>query len=136
MLKKDNNLFKFATKETTQDSFFSWIINFYNVTDDKLYKNFSKEFLKTIMPKDLSDKVNDIKSIDITRQFCDIDILLTLNMKNNEQYYLIIENKTSSDLGPQQTKTIIYYTKLIHYLYNNKDKFKELSIDVDTINRK
>lgn len=136
MLKKDNNLFKFATKETTQDSFFSWIINFYNVTDDELYKNFSKEFLKTIMPKDLVDKINDIKSIDITRQFCDIDILLTLNMKNNEQYYLIIENKTSSDLGPQQTKTIIYYTKLIHYLYNNKDKFKELSIDVDTINRK
>ena len=136
MLKKDNNLFKFATKETTQDSFFSWIINFYNVTDDELYKNFSKEFLKAIMPKDLVDKVNDIKSIDITRQFCDIDILLTLNMKNNEQYYLIIENKTSSDLGPHQTKTILYYTKLIHYLYNNKDKFKELSIDVDTVNRK
>ncbi len=136
MLKKDNNLFKFATKETTQDSFFSWIINFYNVTDDELYKNFSKEFLKTIMPKDLVDKINDIKSIDITRQFCDIDILLTLNMKNNEQYYLIIENKTSSDLGPHQTKTILYYTKLIHYLYNNKDKFKELSIDVDTVNRK
>lgn len=136
MLKKDNNLFKFATKETTQDSFFSWIINFYNVTDDELYKNFSKEFLKTIMPKDLVDKINDIKSIDITRQFCDIDILLTLNMKNSEQYYLIIENKTSSDLGPHQTKTILYYTKLIHYLYNNKDKFKELSIDVDTVNRK
>lgn len=136
MLKKDNNLFKFATKETTQDSFFSWIINFYNIADDELYKNFSREFLKTIMPRDLADKINDIKNIDITRQFCDIDILLTLNMKNSEQYYLIIENKTSSDLGPHQTKTILYYTKLIHYLYNNKDKFKELSIDVDTVNRK
>ena len=55
MLKKDNNLFKFATKETTQGSFFSWIINFYNVTDDKLYKNFSKEHLKSNMATDQKD---------------------------------------------------------------------------------
>ncbi|MBR2833729.1 MAG: hypothetical protein IKE75_04825 [Bacilli bacterium] len=132
---KENNLFKFATKETTQDSLFSWIINFYNTSDNELYKSFARDFLKTIAPKEIADKINDIKSVDITRQFYGIDILLILNMKNNQQYYLIIENKTDGELRPQQSKTILYYTKLIYLMRNDKDKFKELSIDVDTVNR-
>ena len=132
---KDNNLFMFATKETTQDSLFSWIINFYNTANSELYKNFAREFLKTIAPKEIANKINDIESVDITRQFYGIDILLTLNMKNNSQYYLIIENKTDGELRPQQSKTILYYTKLIHLMKNDKEKFKELSIDVDTVNR-
>ena len=82
-------------------------------------------------------KIDDISNIKIIRQFFDIDILLVLNMKDGEQYFLIIENKTVSDLGDQQLKTIIYYTKLAYNLKYNKDKFSRFEIDtnIDNVER-
>lgn len=134
MKKNRNNLFKFATKETSQDSFFSWVINWFNYKDDLEYYNFSKEFLINILPNGLVSKIDDISNIKIIRQFFDIDILLVLNMKDGEQYFLIIENKTVSDLGDQQLKTIIYYTKLAYNLKYNKDKFSRFEIDTNIDN--
>ena len=73
-----NNLFKFATKETSQDSFFSWVINWFNYKDKLEYNNFSKEFLLNILPNGLLNKIEDIDTIKIIRQFFDIDILFYL----------------------------------------------------------
>ena len=84
------------------------------------YYNFSKEFLINILPNGLVSKIDDISNIKIIRQFFDIDILLVLNMKDGKQYFLIIENKTVSDLGDQQLKTIIYYTKLAYNSLNKR----------------
>lgn len=132
-----NNLFKFATKETSQDSFFSWVINWLNYKDELEYNNFSREFLLNILPNGLVSKIDEIDTIKIIRQFFDIDILLVLDMKNGSQYFLIIENKTISELGKQQLDTIIYYTKLVYQLKHNKDKFKRFEIDtnIDNIER-
>lgn len=126
-----NNLFKFATKETSQDSFFSWVINWFNYKDKLEYNNFSKEFLLNILPNGLLNKIEDIDTIKIIRQFFDIDILLVLNMKDGKQYFLIIENKTISELGKQQLDTIIYYTKLVYNYKYNKDKFSRFEIDTN-----
>lgn len=127
--RRDNNLFKFATKETSQDSFFSWVINWFNYKDELEYYNFSRDFLFNILPSGLIDKIDEIATIKIIRQFSDIDILLVLNMKDGEQYFLIIENKTSSDLGKLQLDTIIYYTKLVHQLKYCKEKFIRFGVD-------
>ena len=121
MLKEDNNLFKFATKETSQDSFFSWVINWFNYEDVE-YHNFARDFLKEIAPSDLVNQIDNISSIKIIRQIFNIDILLVLNMKDGTQNFLIIENKTISELGQQQLDTIIYYTKLVSELKNEKNK--------------
>ena len=57
MNKGRNNLFKFATKETSQDSFFSWVINWFNYKDELEYNSFAKEFLITILPNGLISKI-------------------------------------------------------------------------------
>lgn len=129
-----NSLFKFAEKETSQDSFFGWIINWFNYKDELEYYNFSKDFLANILPDGLVDKIDDISNIKIVRQFLRIDILLVLNMKNGEQYFLIIENKTDSNLGEQQLNTIIYYTKLVYNLKYNKEIFSRFKIDTNVDN--
>ena len=116
-MKEENNLFKFATKETSQDSFFSWVINWFNYEDIE-YHNFARDFLKEIAPSDLVNQIDNISSIKIIRQIFNIDILLVLNMKDGKQNFLIIENKTISELGQQQLDTIIYYTKLVSELKN------------------
>lgn len=131
MLKEDNNLFKFATKETSQDSFFSWVINWFNYEDVE-YHNFARDFLKEIAPSDLVNQIDNISSIKIIRQIFNIDILLVLNMKDGTQNFLIIENKTISKLGQQQLDTIIYYTKLVSELKNEKNKGKLEKFRIDT----
>lgn len=135
---ENNNLFRFATKETSQDSFFSWIINWFNYKDKLEYNKFSKDFLINILPNGLSNKIDDIANIKIIRQLLDIDILLVLNMKDGDQYFLIIENKTTSELGNQQLDTIIYYTKLIYNLKYNKKEFSrfEIETNIDNIETK
>lgn len=139
MLKEDNNLFKFATKETSQDSFFSWVINWFNYEDVE-YHNFARDFLEEIAPSGLVNQINDISSIKIIRQIFNIDILLVLNMKDGKQNFLIIENKTNSELGEHQLNTIIYYTKLVSELKNEKNKGKlekfRINTDVDKFETK
>lgn len=132
MKKEKNNLFKFATKETSQDSFFSWIINWYNYKEESEYYNFSRDFLKTILPNGLVNQIDNISNIKIIRQFFYIDILLVLNMKDGIQNFLIIENKTTSKLGQKQLDTLIYYTKLVFELTNVSDKSKFDKFEIDT----
>lgn len=131
MERSKNNLFKFATKETSQDSFFSWVINWFNYEDVE-YHNFARDFLNEIAPDGLVNQIDNISSIKIIRQIFNIDILLVLNMKDGTQKFLIIENKTISELGKQQLDTIIYYTKLVSELKNEKNKGKLDKFKIDT----
>jgi len=137
--KRDNNIFKFATKETSQDSFFSWVIHGINCDyPDRIDNyNLAKEFLKEISPNGLKPDIDKIYEVKIIRQFLGIDILLVLNMNNGKQKLLIIENKTSSGLGDKQKESIVYYTKLLDEMRHNKDNstFKswEIFCDYDNI---
>ncbi len=88
----ENNIFKFASKELSQDAFLCWLINGINTEDEKSQK-ISKKFIKMII-----DKIGDIKlqncikneeyKIEIKKQYKSIDILLIIG-----NYYIIIEDK-------------------------------------------
>lgn len=50
-----NNMFKYATKELSQDAFICWCINWMNYPEHKLYK-LGKEMLRAILFPDLNDE--------------------------------------------------------------------------------
>lgn len=103
------NLFDYATKELSQDAMISYMLKW---ADDK-YKNdesshqIGKRFLDAIFKK-YEDKIKDIPSkysIEIKKQEKNIDILCIVN----EEYYIIIEDKTNtSHHGDQLNKYFKY----------------------------
>ena len=133
MEREENRLFKFATKELSQDAFISWCINWFNYKEDvKGNKNKEKlcKMSEEILNKILSSKkisVKEIGKVDIVRQFENIDILVVVTLKNLEQYLIIIEDKVSASLSNHQRKDL-YVTKLIKALENNKEKQYLLSL--------
>lgn len=82
-----NNIFRYATKELSQDAFLCWLANWYNC--DSPLKSLSKEFVTLIMSR---AGVHDfeLKSIAILRQYNHIDVLLIIN----ERTGVVIEDKT------------------------------------------
>ena len=96
MRKEENKLFKFATKELSQDAFISWCINWFNFKDSvKGNKNKEKltQLSENILEKILINtnvKVKDIKEVSIIRQYIGIDILLIITTKKLEEYFVII----------------------------------------------
>ena len=87
-----NNMFKYATKELSQDAFICWLVNYIN-TDEEEYKVVAKEFIKLI-----ADKIGNVKfmqyvkdnnyKVEIKHQYKNIDVLLKIN-----NFYIIIEDK-------------------------------------------
>lgn len=88
----ENNIFKFATKELSQDAFLCWLMNGINTKDEKS-KKLAKEFIKLIVNKTKNDKLkkyinSEEYKVEIKQQYKNIDILLILG-----EYYIIIEDK-------------------------------------------
>ena len=50
-----NNMFKYATKELSQDAFICWLVNYIN-TDEEEYKEVAKDFIELI-----ADKIGNVK---------------------------------------------------------------------------
>lgn len=121
---KENNIFKFATKELTQDAFICWLTNWLRIKDadediKKIAKNFvnaiidgaidrrkkylevakdSKEIQKEIQILEnyiLNEKNKNIK-IEIKRQIDRIDVLLVLT-KNEKKLCIIVEDKINTN---------------------------------------
>ena len=75
----ENNIFKFASKELSQDAFLCWLIHGINTENEKS-QSISKKLIKLII-----DKIGDIKlqnyinkeeyKIEIKQQYNNIDIL-------------------------------------------------------------
>ena len=134
MRKEENKLFKFATKELSQDAFISWCINWFNFKDSvKGNKNKEKltQLSENILEKILINtnvKVKDIKEVSIIRQYIGIDILLIITTKKLEEYFVIIEDKVQSKLSKGQVKDF-YISKLIKKLDNNINNQKLLEIN-------
>lgn len=83
-----NNLFKFATKELSQDAFICWLMNFAH--SDHLGENpILTECAKELLAKML--KIQEpLVVTSIERQYKNIDVLIQVNNK----YNIIIEDKT------------------------------------------
>lgn len=116
-----NNIFDYATKELSQDAILCYIFkNFYsdNVKEREISKKFIKEFVfngKNVDIKDINnlkyEGQNKVKQI---KKYGNIDICLEIELKNNEKYLILIEDKT---------ETFLYPRKVIEYdLDGNKIK--------------
>lgn len=100
-----NNIFRYATKELSQDAFLCWLANWYNY--DSPLKSLSNEFVELIMSRN-GVRDFELKSISVLRQYNHIDVLLVIN----ETIGVVIEDKTfTSEHGNQISR---YATKLRH----------------------
>lgn len=149
----DNNIFKFATKELSQDAFLCWCINWVNQTSNSVLYDLGADVLKTMLFNELyKNKLKELKNdleranvhINIIRQFNittydnkkenknRMDIVLTIKAKK-ENYVVIIEDKIDSKLninknGVNQLKR---YKKAMEKLLkgaNNKTKAEKIDL--------
>lgn len=133
MEREENKLFKFATKELSQDAFICWCINWFNYResvkgekDKEKLVEMSKKILDKIL-QNTSITSSNIKEVKIIRQFENIDITLVITTKSSEQYIVIIEDKVGANLNKHQQKDL-YVGKLTKALKNSKEKQDVLSI--------
>lgn len=133
MEREENKLFKFATKELSQDAFICWCINWFNYKETiKGDKNkgqlvkMSEEILNKILENTDINSFN-IKEVKIIRQFENIDITLVITTKSSKQYIVIIEDKVGANLSNHQRKDL-YVSNLTKALKNNIEKQDLLGI--------
>ena len=125
--REENKLFKFATKELSQDAFICWCINWFNYKEsvkgnkdkEKLVK-MSEEILNKIL-ENTDINSSHIKEVKIIRQFENIDITLVITTKSSKQYIVIIEDKVGANLNEHQQQDL-YVGKLTKALKDNKEK--------------
>ena len=132
MEREENNLFKYATKELSQDAFICWCINFINYQDNK---EIGKKMLQKFLPVEIKSKIDlNNTSVEIKKQFLNIDILLIINKK----YFVIVEDKTDTVehnvRNTNKKQLSIYKEKLIKALKKADVKSKLEIEDFDENN--
>ena len=133
MEREENKLFKFATKELSQDAFICWCINWFNYKENVKGDKKKEQLVK--MSEKILDKILEntdissfhIKEVRIIRQFENIDITLVITTKSSKQYIVIIEDKVGANLSSKQ-KRDLYVSDLIKALENNEDKQELLGV--------
>lgn len=98
---KTNNLFNFATSELSQDAFFCWSLNWLAVkedTEDPYYK-YGKAMLDLFLGENKKDIYKEVK---VLKQFNRIDVLVLFKDNQDNQYALIIEDKTNTSEHNEQ----------------------------------
>ena len=116
--KKSNNLFNFATSELSQDAFFCWSLNWLAVkedTDDPYYK-YGKAMLDLFLGENKKDIYKEVK---VLKQFNRIDVLVLFKDNQDNQYALIIEDKTNTSEHNEQIEN--YKNQLNDALSKNQD---------------
>lgn len=103
-LKKENNIFSFANKELSQDAFLCWLINNFNSSNSEL-REISKKFLQLIFKKKYNKEI-PIKSVDVIKQYKNIDVLIIVNV----HYFIILEDKI---LTIEHDRQINRYSKIL-----------------------
>ena len=111
IMKDKNNIFKYATKELSQDAFLCWSINWLNENPDNTLYQYGKEMLDLFLGENKLDKYCCVQ---VYRQYEKIDVLVMFKDFQGKSYALIIEDKTNtSEHGDQMRK---YKKKLIDKL--------------------
>ena len=96
------NLFKFATKELSQDAFLRWLFENYDCEDNDV-RMASRALLISFINND-KYSVNDIKKLWTLSQDHKADISVWIEMSDNYKYGIIIEDKTYSNEHNQLRK--------------------------------
>lgn len=95
IVKKQPNLFFWATSELSQDAFICWLLEWAKPElreANLLLHNVGNRFLSELLVKH-GVVISEIKEIEIYRQYYNIDVLVTINSK----YAMIIEDKVHTD---------------------------------------
>jgi hypothetical protein len=102
---KKPNLFDFATSELSQDAFICWLLSWAQLElksiDPALY-DCSIKFIQSLLSTH-NVKATKIRSIEVRRQDKNIDVLCVIN----NQYYLLIEDKTNTNQHSNQLQRYI-----------------------------
>lgn len=94
------NIFKIATKELTQDAFFTWFIQWADSSNkdfDNKLNECAKEFVKKLISTQISEDI-EVKKVTAGRQWQNIDIWAEIN----DEILIIIEDKTYTTEHSQQ----------------------------------
>lgn len=107
---ENNNIFKWATKELSQDAIVAWLL---------ADKTTGKLFVQSLLGKNCPDK---FKIIDIETQKKSIDILVTIKVDDSYRA-IIIEDKTNSFLHDNQ---ILRYIETVSALEYKGEKYQTI----------
>lgn len=109
------NIFKLATKELSQDGFFTWLLqwadNSYSQQNQSLNET-AKDFIRLLLGKPSDFQINKVEA---GRQWYNIDIWA----KVNDEYFITIEDKTNTGEHSEQLER---YKEMVTNTY--KDKYK------------
>ncbi len=100
MYNLENNLFRYATKELSQDAFICWLCSYAlehaDNSDEELVKCGRKLVSEFLTKGNIQvDNINNVTLKSVDKQFEQIDILLTAQY-DGELYKIIIEDKVNS----------------------------------------
>lgn len=110
----DYNIFRYATKELSQDAVICWLIKWagrQGVQDeeDRFLRDCGRRFVKALLAEHEPSLDPDIKEIEILQQDNKIDVLARINGPQGQ--VLLIEDKT--DTGEHGDQLKIYYDAVI-----------------------
>lgn len=107
------NIFKLATKELSQDAFFSWLLQWaddkYNQYNPELNET-AKDFIRLLLGKTYDYTIN---KVDAGRQWNNIDIWVEVN----DEYFIAIEDKTNTKEHSEQLER---YKDIVTNHYKDK----------------
>lgn len=142
MEREENNMFKFATKELTQDGFLCYLVNNCNIKTEN--QKVGKKFIELLANKIGDNKfkkyiVENDYNVEIKHQYKGIDVLLRIG-----DFYIIIEDKIDTTEQDNQINKYIYMLlnggitkteefKIFTCYYKIYDEFKVEEKDVNCI---
>lgn len=89
------NIFRIATKELSQDAFFTWLLQWAdkdNAVHNQQLNDTAKDFVKYLIQQQHDTFALEIKKVEAGRQMQYIDIYAVVN----DEYFIVIEDKTNS----------------------------------------
>ena len=107
------NLFNIATKELSQDGFFTWLIQWSDNTNnhhDQELNETAKDFVRLLIEQPSNYQINKVKA---GRQWKNIDIWAEIN----DEYFITIEDKTNTREHSEQLER---YKQIANEHYKNK----------------
>lgn len=120
------NIFRFATKELSQDGFFTWLLHWADSncnSHDPALSETAKDFVRLLLRQTSNF---EIKKIEAGRQWNNIDIWAEIN----DEYFLAIEDKTNSGEHSEQLER---YKQIASEHYKDKN-FKLVFVYLKTGN--
>lgn len=103
------NLFDFATSELSNDAIICWLVSWINYNDNE-FKRLSEDIIRLFT----NDDSLQVHSINVIRQYKNIDIILEVN----DRYVIVIEDKTFTSEHNNQCKK---YKDIM----NSEEKYKD-----------